>query len=826
MQLLNNLCYNNFEFLNFADFHESIQHNITCISRDISLYDAACILIKQDLNICIWNRGFMKKYKQRNIVTIDKNLKAEIMQEFGVSAVIAELFILRGFDSTDNIRAFINAGSYELISPGMFRHMGEAVCKIKEYVDKKEKITVYGDYDADGVCAVTVLYGCLKRLGAVADYYIPNRQDEGYGLNMNAIGELAAGGTRLLITVDCGIASYNEIAYAQSLGLEVIVTDHHEPQEELELCTVINPKTAGESYPYNGLCGTAVAAKLACALEGKEMDDNMFQLAMTATIADVMPLTGENRTIVIKGLKSMKRHRQIGLFALAEAADLDTAAISADNIAYGIVPRLNAAGRMGDASVCVELLTETDKQRAAAIAERLNKLNSERQALCTRIYNEAVQLLENSGGPDKVIVLQAEGWQHSVIGIVAARICERYNRPTILLDEHDGISVGSGRSVEGFSLFNALTYAKDVLIRFGGHDGAAGLTVEAARTEELKARLIEYFDKMYGPELLTPAVYYDMEIKTDSLTLELAEQLTIFEPTGAGNPEPAFLLNGAAVQSADVIGKNRDHVRMKIGRNGQIEALAWGAAPLMKSSDGFPAMDAIVTAAVNCYHGRRSIKAFIKDFTPLWYGALRYPAKKRMYASVLEIISGQSLNAFDDDGVWQAKLKQCLEEGKHRVCVTVYTQAGLDYASRLRLPVYFNSCDGENGNCIVIAPSKETLLNSLVFPADGIAPDCPAVSVRRPDRAIIDELMPKKFGREYMAGVYRCIKIMEKYCTVDGVISAMDAGDNCFEVLAAISVFCELGLAEVSDTETIRLPESGTKALTDSILFNKLCDIR
>ena len=767
----------------------------------------------------------MKRYKQRNTIQIDNKLKSEIMQQFGVSSAVAELFILRGYDSADKVRAFMNAGSYELNSPFLFKQMNEAVNKIKQHIANKDKITVYGDYDADGVCAVTVLYGSLKRMGAIADFYIPHRQAEGYGLNTGAIDELAGRGTRMIITVDCGIVSHKEIAYAQELGIEVIVTDHHEPQETLNICPVINPKVSGETYPYKGLCGTAVASKLACALEEKEMDDNMLQLSMVATIADVMPLAGENRTIVIKGLKSLRKHKNIGLCALIEAAGLDAPVISADNVAFGIIPRLNAAGRMADASVCVELLSATNMPRAAEIAESLNKLNSERQALCARIYDEAVQMLESNGRFDKVIVLYSKGWQHSVIGIVAARLCERYNRPAILLDECDGIAIGSGRSIDGFSLFDALTYAKGVMIRFGGHDGAAGLTVETSKIEELKTLLDEYFDKVCTPELITPAVYYDMEIKTDSVTLELAEQLAVFEPTGEGNPEPTFLINGAVVQSTDLIGKNKDHVRIKAGRNGQLEALAWGAAPLLKKSDGFPMMDAIVTASVNVYHGRRSVKAFIKDFTPLWYGALRYPARKRMYLSLLEIIDRQSANVFENDEIWLARLKQSMKDSSNPVCVTVYTQAGLDYVSRLKLPIYFNN-GGENENCIIIAPEKISLESKLVFSADGVAPDCETVSLRRPDSAVIEELMPHKFDREYMARVYRCIKTMEKYCTVDGVISAMDVGDDCFEVLAAISVFSELELVQVSDTETISLPAGGTKALTDSILFNRLNEIR
>ena len=516
------------------------------------------------------------------------------------SALLAGILAARGV--TDPTEALtLLAGEEELSDPLLLKDMDKACARILQAIDHEETIVVFGDYDVDGVTATALLYQHLKGMGANVKCMLPSREGDGYGLSKNAIQSIHEKGYQLIVTVDNGIAALDEADYAAELGVDLIVTDHHLPHERLpKAVAVVDPRREDDQSPFKGLCGAGVAFKLCAALDGcppEEMLEYCGDLAAVGTVADVMPLTGENRTLVKAGLRQLQQTDRPGFVALLDEVSLAGKPITAENVSYAIAPRINAAGRMDSAVTALQLVLCEDEDRAAELAHRLSAINIARQETEQGIVKAAQELLDAEPGilEDRVILLWGRDWHPGVIGIVASRLVEKTGRPVIVVsvDEH-GEGKGSGRSVQGFNLHECISSCADILLRFGGHAMAAGLSVREENLPELRRRLNEWAAREC-PVLRTPPLECDLSIRLDRVTVESVAALEKLAPYGAENPTPVFLLEKAVVEGIYPVSEGKhSRVRLRQG-NTSLYAVWFGTRP-----EQVPyAMGDVVDAALN-----------------------------------------------------------------------------------------------------------------------------------------------------------------------------------------------------------------------------------
>lgn len=473
-----------------------------------------------------------------------------------------ELLTMRGINSPEKARAFLEPDLKNLHDPFSMADMDKAVKRINKAIDQKESIVIYGDYDVDGICATSILLEAFEELGAMVDFYLPSRHGEGYGLNTAAVEELARHHS-LMVTVDCGITAHQEVALAMSLGMDVIVTDHHQlPGEPVEALGILNPLIA--PYPFGGLCGAGVAGKLVQALGGEGLLATKLDLVALATIADIVPLKEENRILTYYGLQMLSQSKRPGITALKKAAGIETAQIKASQVAFGLAPRLNAAGRLSDARVGVTLLTTKDEKIAEKTALFLQEENARRQQIEKETLRQALAIVEKEVNLAKrrSLVVAGEGWNSGVVGLVASRLVEKYYYPTVVLSRQGSDYVGSCRSIPGVNIYQALKSCEGYFSRFGGHEQAAGLTMP----QENLAAFIKDFDqfiwKTADPQAFIPLKEYDLPLALEEVTSNTIEALEKMQPTGFGNPEPVFLLDGVGLMEARRIGKDGDHLKV------------------------------------------------------------------------------------------------------------------------------------------------------------------------------------------------------------------------------------------------------------------------
>ena len=516
------------------------------------------------------------------------------------SALLAGILAARGItDPTDALTLL--AGEEELSDPLLLKDMDKACARILQAIDSEETIVVFGDYDVDGVTATALLYQHLKGMGANVKCMLPSREGDGYGLSKNAIQSIHEKGYQLIVTVDNGIAALDEADYAAELGVDLIVTDHHLPHERLpRAVAVVDPRREDDQSPFKGLCGAGVAFKLCAALDGcppEEMLEYCGDLAAVGTVADVMPLTGENRTLVKAGLRQLQQTDRPGIVALLDEVGLTGKPITAENVSYALAPRINAAGRMDSAVTALQLVLCEDEDRAAELAHRLTEINIARQETEQEIVKAAQQLLDAEPNllEDRVILLWGRDWHPGVIGIVASRLVEKTGRPVIVVsvDEH-GEGKGSGRSVQGFNLHECIASCTDILLRFGGHAMAAGLSVREENLPELRRRLNEWAAREC-PVLRTPPLECDLSIRLDRVTVESVAALEKLAPYGAENPTPVFLLEKAVVEGIYPVSEGKhSRIRLRQG-NTSLYAVWFGTRP-----EQIPyAMGDVVDAALN-----------------------------------------------------------------------------------------------------------------------------------------------------------------------------------------------------------------------------------
>jgi single-stranded-DNA-specific exonuclease len=523
----------------------------------------------------------------------------ELERELGVSRVLAEILVRRGFSMPAAARVFLDGA--ELHAPDGFAGIEEVVEVIRRHVSSGARITVHGDYDVDGVCATAVMIRALRTLGANVGWFIPSRSDDGYGLSPRTVERLAAQGTKLLITVDCGICAVEEARLARAAGMEVIVTDHHTPAGDGALpdCPTLHPLVCG--YPFRELCGTAVAFKLAQALEARSASEDV-ELVALATVADLMPLRGENRALVRQGLAVMANTSKPGLRALLEVSGTDPSSLDAGAVGFRLAPRLNAAGRIRRADAALELLLTDDPGRATAVAVELDALNAQRRAIEDRTTWEAEAELAEVG-ERSAYVLWREGWHRGVIGIVASRIVERYHRPTVLVAlDGDLFGQGSGRSIPGFDLLGALHAVADHLHRYGGHRAAAGLSVARNRLPALAEAFEGHASAVLTEEQLRPVERVDAIVSAAQLGLGLAEELERLAPYGIGNPRPCLLVPGARFENERSIGEGRHALFTTVSGGARAKAVSFGCGGRLPCRPGEP-LDAVFALERNEWRG-------------------------------------------------------------------------------------------------------------------------------------------------------------------------------------------------------------------------------
>lgn len=557
--------------------------------------------------------------KKWSVAPLNKDNASHLMNTAGVPQYVAILLDVRGVTSPEAVDCFLNQTDSGFCDPMVFRDMDLAVERIHQGLENGERIAVYGDYDADGVTATVILYSYLETLGADVVYYIPDRETEGYGMNCDAIRTLAEDGVTLLITVDNGVSAVEEVDYAKMMGMDVVITDHHRPREVLpNAVAVVDPHRTDCPSVFKEYAGVGVAFKLIEALEGEDCDregllENYADLITIGTIGDVVSLTGENRLLVQRGLRYMAHSDRIGLRALMERADVMRGYVSANDVAYGIVPRINATGRMDSSRQAVELLLCDDLSRAEWLAEEVCRNNDERKNTEQQILEKTAELLrkEPERLNERILIVEGEGWHHGVIGIVASRLLDQYGKPCIVISYDEEEAKGSGRSVEGLSLFDAIHKNGQLLTKYGGHPMAAGFSLKKENIPALRKALQEYAAEL--PQIPAQTVHLDCRLRLDALSLDIPHQIQELEPFGTDNPQPLFGLFGVTLEEVAPVG-NGKHQRLRVSKNGvRATCILFG-----KSSEEFAycpgdVLDLAVQLTAKEYRGKDQLSIIVRD---------------------------------------------------------------------------------------------------------------------------------------------------------------------------------------------------------------------
>ena len=547
----------------------------------------------------------------------NRSARASLERE-GVHPLVAAVLAARRLESVEQARSFLKATDTPMHESALMRDLDRAAQRVRQALERGEHIAVYGDYDVDGITSTCLLTQFLTGRGATVTPYIPDRLEEGYGLNCEAVTGLAQQGVKLIVTVDCGITAVDEVDHAAALGVDVVITDHHECKAELpRAAAVVDPHRPDCPYPFKGLAGVGVALKLAMAVAGPEGErqvlDEFADLAAIGTVADVMPMVGENRTIVQLGLRALAQPKRVGLAMLVREAGMDNRPLNSVSIGYALAPRINAAGRMGCAGVAVELLLTEDRDRAAELARELCRQNKERQEIETDIFDQCVQRLGREPQKD-AIVLADPDWHQGVVGIVASRLTEQYACPAFMICLSGGVGKGSCRSYGGVNLFAVLEGCEDLLVAFGGHELAAGFTVREENIPALARRIAEQVRLQAGKGVhseLDVDVLLDDPALMDLRGVELLERM---EPYGAGNPRPVLALSGAQVMARSLVGSGR-HLKLKLTKRGQnLSAIFFSAGEWLP--DVGSRVDIAFYPQINEYRGSRSVQLHLVDMRP------------------------------------------------------------------------------------------------------------------------------------------------------------------------------------------------------------------
>ncbi|MFB3165806.1 single-stranded-DNA-specific exonuclease RecJ [Neobacillus sp. 179-C4.2 HS] len=584
----------------------------------------------------------MLKSKTRWVVRkSDQQLVKTLVNELKITPLVASLLINRGLNTVDSARYFL-FGKEQFHDPFLLKGMDIAVNRIREAIERQEPILIFGDYDADGVSSTTVLMLTLRDLGANVQFYIPNRFTEGYGPNETAFRRASENGIKLIITVDTGISAINEAAIAKELGLDLIITDHHEPGPALpEALAIIHPKLPDSVYPFRELAGVGVAFKVAHALYG-EVPEQLLEIAVIGTIADLVSLKDENRLIAKKGLEKLKVTKNKGLKAILKVAGVEQQNINEETIGFSLAPRINAVGRLENADMAVELLLTDDPFEAEALAQEMDELNKTRQSIVNSITTEAIEEVERNYPTDSnsVLVIGKEGWNAGVIGIVASRLVEKFYRPTIVLsfDKEKGLAKGSARSIAGFDLFKNLSECRDILPHFGGHPMAAGMTLKLEDVSDLRQRLNNLANEQLTKDDFIPITTLDHQIKVDEINLSALGELNLLAPFGMDNPKPKVLISNVQISTMRKIGSEQNHLKVLVNDNGtNLDGIGFGLGPLVDHISPASKISIIGELAVNEWNNIRKPQIFIQDVSVETWQLFDHRGVKRINSMVKSI---------------------------------------------------------------------------------------------------------------------------------------------------------------------------------------------
>lgn len=584
----------------------------------------------------------LKARTRWQLATYEDALVDEIATHCNIAPVIARLLMIRGMNTPELAQAFLQASVEQFHDPYLLDGMEASVNRIRAAIEQREPICIYGDYDADGVSSTSLMVHTMRQLGAVFDTYIPNRFKEGYGLNKDALQYLHESGTKLVVTVDTGISAVEQVEYGKSLGLDIIVTDHHEPPEIIpDAYAVINPKKPSCHYPFEMLAGVGVAFKLAHALLG-EPPLHLLDLAAIGTIADLVPLVDENRLLASLGLRRMNQTRNPGLQALIKVCGLEDTQLTAGHVGFALGPRINAVGRLETAEAAVKLLTTDNPHEAVEYAQQLDDLNRERQDLVQTMTEEAIAMVEANYPIEEnaVLVVAKEGWNVGVVGIVASRLVERYYRPTIVLgiDPEKGTAKGSARSIVGFDLYEALTACQDLLPHYGGHTMAAGMTLPVENVQPLRERLHHLASERLTVEDFIPLTKVDLTIGLDDCSTTVVEQMEALAPFGLGNPTPLVMVENLNVEGMRKIGRDATHLKctLKAGST-TLDAIGFGWAEAMDEITPHAKLQVVGELSINEWNGVRKPQLIIRDLavpTRQWFDWRGKPDKEMKWKSI------------------------------------------------------------------------------------------------------------------------------------------------------------------------------------------------
>lgn len=618
---------------------------------------------------------------------LDKERAAAFAQTYGVPFFLAMLMNIRGLDDAAHLREFLGEGE-PLSDPFLLKDMDKAAARITRAVDNMEKIAVYGDYDADGVTSTAMLYSYLETRGADVIFYIPQREGEGYGMNMGAVEYLKEQGVSLIVTVDNGISSVQEVARANELGIDVVVTDHHRPQEILpDAVAVVDAYRPDDTSPYKHFSGVGIAFKLLMALEDgagdvEDLLEAYSDLAAIGTIGDIVPLTGENRTLIRAGLERLSQSDRLGVQALLENAGIAGKALTSTNVAFTLVPRINATGRMGAPERAVRLLISGYEEEAEVLSEEICADNEERRRVEAEIAEAAFADIEAKGYmKDRVVVVDGENWHHGVIGIVASRVTERCGKPCMIISRGETEAKGSGRSIEGFSLFEAICACGDLLIKFGGHPMAAGITLKSENIEAFRKRINQYAAEHF-PQMPTQTVTLDCKLNPAALSVSMAQSLTQLEPFGNGNPQPVFGLFNMELSNVTPVGGG-GHLRLTLEKNGAvITAMRFNTKPEELPYHIGDKIDLAVQLEAREFRGQPSLTVIVRDMKFAAFNTEKNIASLASFEKWQrgEVLSAEDKNRLYPDRACLAAIYRALRtvNGKETDQVRFVSQFGKD----------------------------------------------------------------------------------------------------------------------------------------------------
>lgn len=618
---------------------------------------------------------------------LDKERAAAFAQTYGVPFFLAMLMNIRGLDDAAHLREFLGEGE-PLSDPFLLKDMDKAAARITRAVDNMEKIAVYGDYDADGVTSTAMLYSYLETRGADVIFYIPQREGEGYGMNIGAVEYLKEKGVSLIVTVDNGISSVQEVARANELGIDVVVTDHHRPQEILpDAVAVVDAYRPDDTSPYKHFSGVGIAFKLLMALEDgagdvEDLLEAYSDLAAIGTIGDIVPLTGENRTLIRAGLERLSQSDRPGVQALLENAGIAGKALTSTNVAFTLVPRINATGRMGAPERAVRLLISGYEEEAEVLSEEICADNEERRRVEAEIAEAAFADIEAKGYmKDRVVVVDGENWHHGVIGIVASRVTERCGKPCMIISRGETEAKGSGRSIEGFSLFEAICACGDLLIKFGGHPMAAGITLKPENIEAFRKRINQYAAEHF-PQMPTQTVTLDCKLNPAALSVSMAQSLTQLEPFGNGNPQPVFGLFNMELSNVTPVGGG-GHLRLTLEKNGAvITAMRFNTKPEELPYHIGDKIDLAVQLEAREFRGQPSLTVIVRDMKFAAFNTEKNIASLASFEKWQrgEVLSAEDKNRLYPDRACLAAIYRALRtvNGKETDQVRFVSQFGKD----------------------------------------------------------------------------------------------------------------------------------------------------